>query len=196
VNSFTAVVMAAGQGTRMRSATPKVLHELCGRPLVAWPVLAAREAGASAVVVVTSPGISLDGAVPEGTATAVQPEPNGTGGAVVAALPELPGNGAVVVINGDVPLVTAQTLEALVATHEANEAAATLVTARLDDPSGYGRVVRDADGRVERIVETKRAEDATPEVLAVDEVNAGIYCFDAAALAAALPRLPTHNALG
>jgi bifunctional UDP-N-acetylglucosamine pyrophosphorylase / glucosamine-1-phosphate N-acetyltransferase len=196
VTTFTAVVMAAGQGTRMRSATPKVLHELCGRPLVAWPVLAARDAGATGVVVVTSPGISLDSALPEGTATAVQPEANGTGGAVVAALPELPGSGAVVVINGDVPLVSADVLERLVRTHAKQRAAATVVTARLADPSGYGRVVRDAQGRVERIVETKRAEDATPDVLAVDEVNAGIYCFDAARLAHALPRLSTENAQG
>jgi bifunctional UDP-N-acetylglucosamine pyrophosphorylase / glucosamine-1-phosphate N-acetyltransferase len=196
VTSFTAVVMAAGQGTRMRSAVPKVLHELCGRPLVAWPVLAAREAGAVGVVVVTSPGISVNGALPEGVATAVQPEPNGTGGAVVAALPELPESGAVVVINGDVPLVSAEVLGRLVGTHERAGAAATLVTARLADPSGYGRIVRGADGRVERIVETKREEDATPEILAVDEVNAGIYCFDAARLAEALPRLSTDNAQG
>jgi bifunctional UDP-N-acetylglucosamine pyrophosphorylase/glucosamine-1-phosphate N-acetyltransferase len=196
VTSFTAVVMAAGQGTRMRSAVPKVLHDLCGRPLVAWPVLAARGAGATAVVVVTSPGINLDGALPEGTATAVQPEPNGTGGAVVAALPELPDSGAVVVINGDVPLISAEVLDRLVGTHENNRAAATIVTARLEDPSGYGRVVRDAGGRVERIVETKTEGDATDDVLAVDEVNAGIYCFDAARLAEALPRLTTENAQG
>jgi bifunctional UDP-N-acetylglucosamine pyrophosphorylase / glucosamine-1-phosphate N-acetyltransferase len=196
VTSFTAVVMAAGQGTRMRSATPKVLHEVCGRPLVAWPVLAARAAGATGVVVVTSPGISLDGALPEGTAIAIQPEPNGTGGAVVAAMPAVPESGAVVVINGDVPLVSADVLERLVQAHLAQGAAATVVSAALDDPSGYGRVVRGADGRVERIVETKREEDATPEVLAVNEVNAGIYCFDARRLADTLPRLGTDNAQG
>ena len=197
VTSFTAVVMAAGQGTRMRSALPKVLHELCGRPMVAWPVLAARDAGAGQVVVVTSPGTSLDGALPEGTTTAEQPRPDGTGGAVRAALPAIAtDDGPVVVINGDVPLVSADVIRKLVTAHQAANAQATVVTARLDDPTGYGRVVRTPDGRLERIVETKRVEDTTPEILQIDEVNTGIYCFDAQALADALPRLTTDNAQG
>jgi bifunctional UDP-N-acetylglucosamine pyrophosphorylase/glucosamine-1-phosphate N-acetyltransferase len=196
VSSFTAVVMAAGQGTRMRSALPKVLHELCGRPLVAWPVLAAQEAGAVDVIVVHSPGVALDGALPEGARGAVQERPDGTGGAVAAALPYVDGAQTVVVINGDVPLVPATLLRDLVAAHNAAGAAATVVSARLEDPAGYGRVVRSADGSVERIVETKRPGDADVATLAIDEVNTGIYCFDASALARALPRLGTDNAQG
>ena len=199
MTAFNVVVMAAGQGTRMRSAIPKVLHELCGRPMVAWPVHAAREAGAERVVVVTSPDVDLRSALPEGTLTAVQPNPDGTGGAVRDALPSLQDadpKAPIVVINGDVPLISAEVIRALVAVHVERGAAATVATTRLEDPTGYGRIVRDADGRLKAIVETRRPEDATEEILAVDEVNAGIYCFDHAALQAALPRLTTDNAQG
>ena len=193
---FTAVVMAAGQGTRMRSATPKVLHELCGRPMVAWPVRAALEAGAERVVVVTSPDIDLVPALPDGARTAVQPVPDGTGGAVLAALPDTAPGVPVVVLSGDVPLVSPEAIERLVGAHGASEAAATMVTTELDDPSGYGRVVRDGDGHVERVVETKRDGDATPEQLRIREVNTGIFCFDHDALTDALPRVGTDNAQG
>jgi bifunctional UDP-N-acetylglucosamine pyrophosphorylase/glucosamine-1-phosphate N-acetyltransferase len=196
VTSFTAVVMAAGQGTRMKSATPKVLHEICGRPMVAWPVAAAQEAGAERVVVITSPSVDLAGALPEGTRTATQPQPDGTGGAVLAALPETAPGAPVVVLSGDVPLVSAQAIEELVAAHLHANAAATMATTLLDDPAGYGRVVRDAVGHVERVVETKKPGDATPEQREIREVNTGIYCFDHAALTAALPQVGTDNAQG
>jgi bifunctional UDP-N-acetylglucosamine pyrophosphorylase / glucosamine-1-phosphate N-acetyltransferase len=194
VTSFSAVVMAAGQGTRMRSALPKVLHELCGRPMVAWPVLAARQAGAQAVVVVTSPDIDLTPALPEGTITAVQPVPDGTGGAVLVAVPHVVPGQPVVVLSGDVPLVTADAITELVTAHRTSGAAATMVTTELDDPAGYGRVVRDAEGHVERVVETKADGDATAQQLLIREVNTGIFCFDHAALADALPRVGTDNA--
>ena len=194
MTSFSAVVMAAGQGTRMRSALPKVLHELCGRPMVAWPVLAARQAGAQAVVVVTSPDVDLTPALPEGTLTVAQPVPDGTGGAVLAALPGLTPGQPVVVLSGDVPLVSADAITALVTAHRTSGAAATMVTTELDDPSGYGRVVRDDQGHVERVVETKADGDATLEQLLIREVNTGIFCFDHAALADALPRVGTDNA--
>jgi bifunctional UDP-N-acetylglucosamine pyrophosphorylase/glucosamine-1-phosphate N-acetyltransferase len=196
VTSFSAVVMAAGQGTRMRSALPKVLHELCGRPMVAWPVLAARQAGAQAVVVVCSPDIDLTPALPEGTDTAVQPVPDGTGGAVLAALPHVTPGQPVVVLSGDVPLVSAEAITELVNAHRAAGAAATMVTTELDDATGYGRVVRDPQGHVERVVETKADGDATPEQLLIREVNTGIFCFEHAALADALPRVGTDNAQG
>jgi bifunctional UDP-N-acetylglucosamine pyrophosphorylase/glucosamine-1-phosphate N-acetyltransferase len=196
VTSFTAVVMAAGQGTRMRSAVPKVLHELCGRPMVAWPVLAAQAAGAERVVVVTSPDIDLKPALPDGTHTAVQPVPDGTGGAVLAALPDVAPGAPVVILSGDVPLVSAEALSALVAAHVDAGAAATMATTVVDDATGYGRVVRDADGHVERVVETKKPGDATPEQLAIREINTGIFCFDHVALADALPRVGTDNAQG
>lgn len=196
MTSFTAVVMAAGQGTRMKSATPKVLHEICGRPMVAWPVAAAQEAGAERVVVVTSPSVDLAAALPEGTRTAVQPQADGTGGAVLAALPETAPGVPVVVLSGDVPLVSASAIEELVAAHLGANAAATMATTLLDDPSGYGRVVRDAVGHVERVVETKAPGDATPEQLEIREINTGIYCFDHAALTDALPQVGTENAQG
>ncbi|HWH93670.1 MAG TPA: bifunctional UDP-N-acetylglucosamine diphosphorylase/glucosamine-1-phosphate N-acetyltransferase GlmU [Baekduia sp.] len=191
---FSAVVMAAGQGTRMRSATPKVLHEICGRPMVAWPVIAAQEAGAERVVVVASPNVDLAAALPAGTRTAVQPQPDGTGGAVLAALPETQPGIPVVVLSGDVPLVSAEAIQELVDAHAHANAAATMATTILDDATGYGRVVRDAVGHVEKVVETKAPGDATPDELQIREVNTGIYVFDHAALSDALPRVGTDNA--
>jgi bifunctional UDP-N-acetylglucosamine pyrophosphorylase / glucosamine-1-phosphate N-acetyltransferase len=190
---FTAVVMAAGQGTRMRSATPKVLHDLCGRPLVGWAIAAAREAGAGRVVVVQGPDRALDGRLPEGVETVVQPVADGTGGAIAAAVPVLGGE-TVVVLSGDVPLLRGADVRDLLAAHEG--AQATMLTAVLDDPGSYGRVVRDGEGAVVRVVEAKADGDATAEELAIREVNAGVYAFDGAALAAALARVGTDNAQG
>jgi bifunctional UDP-N-acetylglucosamine pyrophosphorylase/glucosamine-1-phosphate N-acetyltransferase len=192
----TVVILAAGQGTRMRSGTPKMLHDLCGRPLVGWPIAAAQAAGAGKVVVVDSADRVLEGHLPEGVVTVAQPEPDGTGGAVRAAAGEVDPSAPVVVLAGDVPLITPQAIAALVAAHAAGGAAATMATMVLDDPSGYGRVVRGADGTVERVVETKEEGDATPEQLAIDEVNTGIFAFDGAALLAALARLRPDNAQG
>src|SRR5215211_7129484 len=106
--------MAAGEGTRMRSSVPKMLHPVCGRPMVAWPVLAAREAGAERVCVIVSPERDLSAALPDGTETIVQPQSDGTGGAVRAALDAIAGAETVVVVNGDHPLVTAELLNELV----------------------------------------------------------------------------------
>jgi bifunctional UDP-N-acetylglucosamine pyrophosphorylase / glucosamine-1-phosphate N-acetyltransferase len=196
VTAPTVVILAAGQGTRMRSRTPKMLHDICGRPMIDWTVAAALEAGAAKVVVVGSPDRALDGRLPDGVVLAVQPEPNGTGGAVLAAVPDFDGGGPVLVVNGDAPLVTPDALRALIDAHSATGAAATLVTTVLDDPSGYGRVVRHADGGVDRVVETKRPGDATPEELAIAEVNVGVYAFEAAGLIDALGRIGTDNAQG
>ena len=193
------MILAAGRGTRMRSRTPKVLHELCGIPMVLWPVRAALAAGAGQVVVVDSPERVLQGVLPEGVRLAVQPQSNGTGGAVVAGLAQLDADAAqapVVVLSGDVPLVSAETIAELVHAHEAGGADATMASTLLDDPSGYGRVVRDAEGAVESVVETKTDGDATPEQLQIREVNTGIYVFSAHALREALPRLSADNAQG
>jgi bifunctional UDP-N-acetylglucosamine pyrophosphorylase/glucosamine-1-phosphate N-acetyltransferase len=192
----TVVILAAGQGTRMRSATPKVLHDLCGRPMIAWPVAAAREAGAGRIVVVASPGGGLEGHLPEGVELAIQPVANGTGGAVIAAAEHIERDTPVIVVNGDVPVITADVLADLAQAHAASGAPATMATAVLDDPSGYGRVVRGADGAVERVVETKTPGDATPEELEIHEVNTGIYAFDGGALLDALPRVTTDNVQG
>jgi bifunctional UDP-N-acetylglucosamine pyrophosphorylase/glucosamine-1-phosphate N-acetyltransferase len=191
----TAVILAAGQGTRMRSQTPKVLHPICGRPMVLWPVHAALAAGAKQVVVVGGPDRALEPFLPDGVILAVQERPLGTGNAVKAAAEHL-GDETVLVLNGDVPLLTAEALVALAEAHAARAAEATITTMVLDDPGAYGRIVRRADGTVERIVEAKAPGDATPEQLAIREVNAGIYAFAGGPLRAALDRLTTANAQG
>src|SRR3954466_7323261 len=190
-----AVVLAAGQGTRMRSKTPKVLHPICGRPMVLWAVAAAQAAGAAKVVVVGGPDRAVEPLLPPGTEYAVQDEPRGTGHAVKAAASHFADSDAtVLVLNGDVPLITAEALQALAEAHDG--ALATVTTMRLDDPAGYGRVIRNGNGTIHRIVETKAPGDATPEELAVDEVNAGIYAFAAQPLARALEQIKTDNAQG
>src|SRR3954469_25170569 len=192
-----AVILAAGQGTRMRSATPKVLHPICGRPMALWPVHAALEAGADRVVVVGGPDRALEPVLPPNTELAVQPQPRGTGDAVRAARDRFPApDTTVLVLNGDVPLITPEVLQALAAEHERTGAQATVTTMELDDPSGYGRIVRNPDGTIARIVETKNPGDASPEELAIKEVNAGIYAFTAGPLAEALERLTADNAQG
>jgi bifunctional UDP-N-acetylglucosamine pyrophosphorylase/glucosamine-1-phosphate N-acetyltransferase len=195
VTAPTVVILAAGQGTRMRSRLPKVLHDICGRPMIAWPVSAALDAGATKVVVVDGPQRALDGWLPDGVELVVQPEPNGTGGAVLAAVDHFD-DGPVIVLNGDAPLVTGHALLGLLAAHAAQGAQATLASMELDDPSGYGRVVRRPDGTVARVVETKLASDATADELAIHEVNAGLYAFEGAALKEALERLTPDNAQG
>lgn len=183
----------------MCSDTPKVLHELCGRPMILWPVHAALAAGAGRVVVVDSPERPLAAALPGTVEIAVQPRPDGTGGAVRAAIDEIGSLGedeTVVVLSGDVPLISPEAITALVAAHTQAGAAATMATTVLEDPAGYGRVVRDAAGALERVVETKVQGDATPGELEIAEVNTGIFAFDAVALRDALPRLSSDNAQG
>jgi bifunctional UDP-N-acetylglucosamine pyrophosphorylase/glucosamine-1-phosphate N-acetyltransferase len=188
----------------MRSQTPKVLHELCGRPMVLWPVLAALEAGAGKVVVVDSPARALEQVLPEGVELAVQEQPNGTGGAVVAGVATLDAGGGseldraapILILSGDVPLVSAQAIKELIEAHRESGATATMATTVLDDPTGYGRVVRDSTGAVERVVETKRQGDSTQAEREIREVNTGIFVFDGRALRGALPRLSTDNAQG
>ena len=180
----------------MRSRTPKVLHELCGRPMLLWPVHAALEAGAGKVVVVDSPDRTLEEVLPAGVELAIQPQSDGTGGAVVAAMSQIDSDAPVVVLSGDVPLVSADVIGGLMRAHAQSGAPATMVSTVLDDPSGYGRVVRGAGGAVERVVETKQDGDATPEELEIREVNTGIYAFEAGALRGALGSLTAENAQG
>lgn len=192
----TAVIMAAGKGTRMKSATPKVLHDLCGRPLIGWVVAAAQEAGVAKVVVVDGPDSDLEPALGNAVEIAVQEEAKGTADAVLSAAAHF-GDGPVIVLSGDVPLLTAEAIAELVAAHAQAGAAATMLTMELDDPAELGRVVRDAQGNVERVAEAKGAStDATPEQLAIREVNTGVYVFDGTLLEDALKRVPTDNAQG
>jgi bifunctional UDP-N-acetylglucosamine pyrophosphorylase/glucosamine-1-phosphate N-acetyltransferase len=196
VSEPVVVILAAGQGTRMRSATPKLLHPLCGLPMICWPLRAAREAGAKKVVVVDSPARPLEQTVGEAATIVVQPEANGTAGAVRAATPEIEDGDTVIVIAGDTPLISAETITTLAEQHESSGAAATMATAVLDDPTGYGRVVRGPDGTVERVVETKAPGDATELELHIREVNTGVFAFDGAALVAALNEVTSDNAQG
>jgi bifunctional UDP-N-acetylglucosamine pyrophosphorylase / glucosamine-1-phosphate N-acetyltransferase len=188
---LSAVVMAGGLGTRMKSATPKHLHPILGRRMVDWVVEAARAAGIGRVVVVASPESASSF---EGVEVAVQEQPLGTGDAVRSARDALVGSGGtVLVLNGDVPAMTAESILALVATHRGEGAAATVLAFEPEDLRSYGRIVRDANGRLARIVE---AADATPEELALHEVNSGIYAFEADRLWPLLDRLEAHNAQG
>jgi bifunctional UDP-N-acetylglucosamine pyrophosphorylase/glucosamine-1-phosphate N-acetyltransferase len=190
-DDLAAVVMAGGLGTRMKSATPKHLHPLLGRRMVDWVIDAAQEAGVGRVVVVASPDSA--GSY-DGLEVAVQEEPLGTGDAVRAARPALEGSdGDVLVLNGDVPALTAETVRSLVETHRGSGAAATVLSFEPADARAYGRIVRDGDGRLARIVE---AADASPEELALGEVNSGIYVFRGDTLWPVLDRLEPHNAQG
>jgi bifunctional UDP-N-acetylglucosamine pyrophosphorylase/glucosamine-1-phosphate N-acetyltransferase len=188
---LAAVVMAGGLGTRMKSATPKHLHPLLGRRMVDWVIHAARDASVQRVVVVASPDTA---ALFDGLEVAVQEMPRGTGDAVRSAHDALAdAQGDVLVLNGDVPALTPELLRALVATHRDTGAAGTVLSFEPDDLRSYGRVVRDAAGGLARIVE---AGDASPEELALAEVNSGIYVFLAAKLWPLLDRLEPHNAQG
>ncbi|HML50123.1 MAG TPA: bifunctional UDP-N-acetylglucosamine diphosphorylase/glucosamine-1-phosphate N-acetyltransferase GlmU [Propionicimonas sp.] len=191
------VVMAAGAGTRMKSATPKVLHEVAGKSMISLAVDAADALAPQQLVVVVGHGRDLVSAhladIAPHVVTAVQEEQRGTGDAVragLAALSQL--SGEVVVTSGDVPLLTGQTLVELVQAHRRDANTVTVLTARVPDPTGYGRIIRAGD-QVARIVEQA---DGSAEELAVDEINAGIYVFDAEALNTGIGALTTDNAQG
>ncbi|MER5455487.1 bifunctional UDP-N-acetylglucosamine diphosphorylase/glucosamine-1-phosphate N-acetyltransferase GlmU [Micromonospora sp. NPDC002389] len=193
----TVVVLAAGEGKRMKSALPKVLHPLLGRTLLGHVLNAAQPLAAERTMVVVGHGADqvrahLAEAAP-GAVPVLQAEQLGTGHAVRIALEAPEASGTVVVLNGDVPLLRPETVAGLVAAHESERAAATVLAAEVPDPTGLGRIVRDADGRLEQIVEQR---DATPAQLAVREINAGIYAFDAVRLRDVLGKLSTDNDQG
>jgi bifunctional UDP-N-acetylglucosamine pyrophosphorylase/glucosamine-1-phosphate N-acetyltransferase len=190
-DNVAALVMAAGLGTRMRSATPKHLHPLLGRRMVDWVIATARETGAQPIVVVASPETSE---AFDGVDVVVQERPLGTGDAVRAAHRQLAStNGDVLVLSGDTPLLTADVLRALLETHRRERAAATVLSFEPPDPREYGRVVRDGNGHLARIVE---ARDAVPDELELSEVNSSIYVFASEKLWPALERLEPKNAQG
>ena len=182
----------------MKSATPKVLHPLLGRTLVGHVLVAAGAAGAErTVVVVGHKAEQVEAHLAEIAPAAVpvlQAEQNGTGHAVRIALDAVPeASGTVVVLNGDVPLLRPGTVADLIEAHESGARAATVLAAEVADPAGLGRIVRDAGGNLERIVEER---DASAEVRALREINAGIYAFDVALLREALSKLSTENDQG
>lgn len=193
------IVLAAGQGTRMKSATPKLLHPLAGSPIVAHVLRTAQALDAAHVVAVVrherdQVAAAVESTLP-GTVVVDQDEIPGTGRAVEQAIAVLPDDfaGEVLVLNGDVPLLDADTLAAFLERHRGHAAQASVLSAFSDDPTGYGRVVRDDRGGFDRIVEQK---DATDDERAIDEINAGIYAFGANALRDQLANLTTENAQG
>src|SRR5690349_7955728 len=201
---LAAVVLAAGEGTRMRSTTPKVLHQLCGRPMVLHVVDALAELPLERIVVVVGHGAErVTKMLQEQLATEIPLEfveqrvQRGTGDAVSVGLTafadELGTDDDVLVLTGDTPLLRADTLADLATEHRLADAAATILTAELEDPTGYGRVVRDNRGDVDHVVEEPDANGAEREIV---EVNPSIYCFRRAFLAPALRRLSPENAQG
>ncbi len=192
---LTVVVLAAGEGKRMRSRRPKVLHRLGGRPLIAYPVNLAQRLGSRLVLVVGPEGEEVRRAVGETTDVhfVEQKERLGTGHALLQARSACGnGSGTILVLPGDTPLLSEATLRRLVEAHQAGKAAATLLTAVVDDPAGYGRIVREA-GRVTAIVEDR---DASPRHRKIREIATSVYCFDARRLWAALNQVRADNDQG
>ena len=195
------VILAAGKGTRMKSPRPKVLHPLCGRPMLSWVVdsaLALEPARITLVVGEDSEAVvsaAREAAGPVALDQVVQSPQRGTGHALQIAAPSLgKAPGRVVVLYGDMPLLRPTSLKALIKSQaEAGEGASSLLTTWSDDPHGYGRILRDDEERFLGIVEER---DATPEQREIGEINLGVYCFDGAGLLSALPRLEPNNAQG
>ena len=190
-----AIVLAAGAGTRMKSDKPKVAHEVLGKPLVIWVLDAAEEAGIERLVTVV--GHKREQVIPlveDRAEIVVQEEQRGTAHAVLSCSDALADfEGSLLVLSGDCPLITSETMRALIDMRESNDAAVVVLTMEMPDPTGYGRIIREADGSVARIVEQK---DASPEEAAVTECNSGFYCFDAKALFEALGQVGSDNAQG
>jgi len=197
--NLAVIVLAAGQGTRMKSSRPKVLHTIAGRSLVGHVLATARDLAPSHVIAVVrherDTVVSTISELMPDIVFVDQDEVPGTGRAVEVGISALPADfdGDVVVVSGDVPLLDAPTLATLIAEHRAAHASATLLSAVLDDATGYGRIVRDADGVLDRIVEQK---DASVDELTITEINSGTYVFRAAALREQLPLVTLANAQG
>ncbi len=196
-NNVTVIVLAAGGGTRMRSKTMKVLHEVGGRSMVGHVLTAVRAVEPQRIVAVVGTqreqvGPHIRAFAPD-VVLAVQDVLDGTAGAVRVAVSEVAPTGTVVVVTGDTPLLEGESLKAFAAEHEAAERAVSILSGVVGNPTGYGRIVRDDEGDVEAIVEEK---DATPQQRDIREINSGILAFDAEFLLDALPRIGNDNAKG
>ena len=195
MNEICALILAAGMGTRMKSSLPKVLHTVNGISMIEQVIRLCREAGCNDVAVITGfQGALVRETVGDGISYVEQKEQLGTGHAVMQAADYLKKHaGYVLVICGDTPLLRAETIRRLIDECREAKAAAAVLTAVMDNPFGYGRVLRDDAGHMTRIVEQK---DGTPDELAVREINTGTYCFEISSLLAALPKLNCQNAQG
>ena len=194
MSKLKAVILAAGKGTRMNSDLPKVVHKCIDQPMVHYVIKAAKDAGALDVcVIVGYKAGEVKAAIYDIVDYALQDAQLGTGHAVKCAKEFIGTDGDTIVLCGDTPLITGDTLKALVETHRKEANGVTVLSAIVDDPTGYGRIVRDSDGNFTKIVEQK---DGTPEELAVCEINSGMYIFNSEALSASLDLLSNDNAAG
>lgn len=192
-----AIILAAGEGSRMRSKTSKVLHKVCGKPILSYIVDASKAANLEKNVVVVGHSGEMvkeyfkNEEIIFKTQPIGQGLPYGTGYAVMQAVEEIEDNSTVVILYGDTPLIRHETIKNLIAYHKENQFKGTVLTARLSDLTGYGRIVRNEDGYISKIVEDR---DANPSEKLIDEVNSGIYCFDGGLLKAALEKTTDDNA--
>lgn len=193
--SCSAVILAAGKGVRMQSQIPKVLHQVAGKPMVWYVLNAAKQAGIEKITLVVGHGRDMveEALSGENLRFVVQEQQLGTGHALMQARDSVNPDDTLVVLAGDTPLLEAATLRKLLEYHQEQGAEATVLSAVLPEPYGYGRIIRQADGGLERIVEEK---DASPEEKQVAEINTGMYCFKASSVFAALSRINTSNAQG
>lgn len=193
MNHSRVIILAAGEGSRMRSQKPKVLHQVCGETILDYVIAVSKASGISEIgVIIGFQAEQVKASLSPEIATYFQQEQLGTGHAVIQALPffeELQGN--LIVLVGDAPLIQAETLTGLIAAHENGGYAATVLTAEFAEPSGYGRMIKNSAGELLKIVEEK---DATPVEKQIKEINSGMYCFDAQSLILALKELKTDNA--
>lgn len=186
-----ALILAAGQGTRMKSTAPKVLHKVFDKALIEYPILAAHYVGAKEVcIIVGHCAEEVQKALGDTAVYALQKEQLGTGHAVMQAIDFIDDDGEVLILYGDTPLITGETLERMLSFHRENKNGATVLSAVIDDPTGYGRIVRSANGAFTKIVEQK---DAAENEKGIKEINGGMYVFDAALLKYALSKLTNNN---
>lgn len=192
--NFKAIILAAGKGTRMKSSLPKVVHKVCGKEMVNHVINVSKKSGVSEIVTILGHESEVvKGVLPEGTNIAMQTEQLGTGHAVMMAKEYISENDTIVVLCGDTPLVNSDTLENLFKYHLDNGYHATVLTTKVDNPTGYGRVIRDENQDLLKIVEQK---DANNEEKLVNEINSGIYCFNGKSLKEALSKINNNNAQG
>jgi len=194
MDKLKAVILAAGKGTRMQSNLPKVLHKVAGKPMVHYTIEAAKEAGADDVIVVIGyQGNLVRREIVDVVDFVEQTEQLGTGHAVKMAAPLLGGEGDTLVLCGDTPLITAETIKKLYDTHKRQSNGVTVLSAKLDDPSGYGRIIRDTHGEFQKIVEDKDCSAAEKQC---SEINSGMYIFNTDALIATLNMITNENVQG
>ncbi len=192
--NFKAIILAAGKGTRMKSKFPKVVHKVCGKEMVNHIIDVSKKSGVSDVVAILGHGSEVvENVLPEGTIIAMQTEQLGTGHAVKMAKEYINDEDTIVILCGDTPLIKEETLKRLFNYHIENNYTATVLTTKVDHPTGYGRVIRDENEDLLKIVEQK---DGNAEELAVNEINSGIYCFKGRMLRESLDLLDNNNAQG